>query len=114
MPLSVSDIATLQQYLIGVMGRADHHAHRVNEIALALVGAIVWRKDATAIKVMAARNGGTANVLWISIGGKRYAFSYNHDAGTIEMRDKSVQGDVLASFDNSTPIAEVRRIFSLL
>ena len=34
------------------MGRADHHAGNVNEIALALVGAILWRKNDRSIKVM--------------------------------------------------------------
>ncbi|MEH1935142.1 MAG: hypothetical protein V7L14_15895 [Nostoc sp.] len=45
MPLEVTDIQTLKGYIDGVMERADHHAGGVNEISLALAGAIVWRKD---------------------------------------------------------------------
>lgn len=113
MPLTVADVATLQQYIQGVMGRADHHASTVNEIALALAGAIVWKKDTGDIKVM-AHQGEAKNVLWVHIGGQRYAFSYNHTAGTIEMRVGSVQGTVLHSFSNATPLAEVRRVFDSL
>ena len=45
MALTVTDVEQLRAYLCGVMSRADHHAGSVNEIALALVGAILWRKD---------------------------------------------------------------------
>lgn len=54
MPLTVTEVEELRAYLSGVMNRADHHAGRVNEIALALAGAILWRKsDEHPIKVMA-------------------------------------------------------------
>ena len=52
MSLTVEDINSLQQYIVGVMNRADHHAGNVNEIVLALAGAIVWEKDDTPIRVM--------------------------------------------------------------
>lgn len=113
MALTVEDVDSLQQYIIGVMNRADHHAGNVNEIALALVGAIVWKKDDTPIRVM-ARDGETKNVLWVSINSVRYAFSYNHQTNQIEMRGGSVQGDVLHHFDNSTPLTDIKEIFEAL
>jgi hypothetical protein len=113
MALTVTDISTLQDYIRGVMGRADHHAGGVNEIALALAGAIIWRKDDEPIKVM-VQDGDTKNVLWVRIGGNRYAFSYNHSAGTIELREGSTRGAVLHSFSNSTPLSAVKQIFSNL
>lgn len=61
-----------------------------------------------------SKDGDLKNVLWVKIGGQRYAFSYNHDARTIEMRKGSVQGDVLHSFSNATPLAEVERVFRAL
>jgi hypothetical protein len=54
------------------------------------------------------------NVLWVRISGHRYALSYNHTAGTIEVRDGSTQGTVLASFSNATPLADVKRFFESL
>lgn len=113
MPLTVTEIEELQQYLTGVMGRAAHHAGAVNEIALALAGAIIWRKDDEPIKVM-AQNGQTKNVLWTRIGGQRYAFSYNHSKGEIEMRRDTTHGPVLHRFSNRTALAQVRQIFESL
>lgn len=114
MALTVTEIEELRAYLNGVMNRADHHAGAVNEIALALAGAILWRKnDEEPIKVM-VRDGHTTNVLWVRIGSTRYAFSYNHDAGQIEMREGSTHGPTLHTFTNSTPLASVRMIFESL
>jgi hypothetical protein len=53
MPLAIRDVDTLKRYVDGVMRRADHHANNVGGVALALAGAIVWRKDdADEIEVM--------------------------------------------------------------
>lgn len=114
MPLTVTEIEGLQEYLRGVMTRADHHAGAVNEVALALTGAIIWRKDDDQpIKVM-AHNGQTKNVLWVHIGGNYYAFSYNHSVGEIEMRQRTTQGPVLHRFSNLTTLAQVKQVFESL
>ena len=114
MALTVTEIEDLRAYLNGVMNRADHHAGNVNEIALALVGAILWRKeDDEPIKIM-TREGQTGNVLWVKINGKRYVFSYNHTTVQIEMRQGSTQGSTLHVFDNKTPLSSVRTIFEAL
>jgi len=111
MALTVTEVEELRQYLRGVMERADHHAGGVNEIALALAGAILWRKDdAEPIRVM-AHGGETKNVLWVRIGGQRYAFSYNHDTGQIEMRHGGTQGPTLHHFSNATPLPQIAQIF---
>lgn len=71
---TVTEVAELHEYLNGVMSRATHHAGAVTEIALALAGAIVWRKDMDqSIRVLA--QGGTAkNVLWVYVGGELVRF----------------------------------------
>jgi hypothetical protein len=81
----------LQQYLLGVVARADHHADNVNEVVLSLAGAIIWRKGPDDLEVM-VRDGVVKNVLWVRINGQRYALSYNHNDRTIEMRCGSTQG----------------------
>ena len=94
MPLAVNDIDTLKRYVEGVMGRSKHHAGNVGGTALALAGAIVWRKDdAEEIEVM-ERQADLKNVLWVKISGQRYAFSYNHENRTIEMRQGNTQDAV--------------------
>ncbi len=111
MPVAVNDVDTLKTYISGVMVRADHHANNVSSIALALAGAIVWRKDDdNAIRVM-EQAGDMKNVLWVKIGGQQYAFSYKHETASIEMRKGTTQGKVLHSFDNATPLAGVEEIF---
>ncbi|EMC0410304.1 hypothetical protein VBP81_004359 [Vibrio fluvialis] len=113
MALTVKDVNLLSQYIAGVMARAEHHAGNVEEIALALAGAILWRKDDTNIKVM-AHGGDTKNVLWVTIGGEQYAFSYNHSSEKIEMRKGSTQGDTIHEFDNSTHLSQLVNIFKAL
>jgi hypothetical protein len=114
MALTVTDVEVLRGYINGVMERADHHAGNVKEIALALTGAILWRKDdGTTIRVM-TRNGEAKNVLWVMISGRWYTFVYNHSTDEIDMREDSIQGSTLHSFTNATPLATVRQIFEKL
>ncbi|TAF08305.1 MAG: hypothetical protein EAZ77_07330 [Nostocales cyanobacterium] len=113
MPQQVTDIETLKSYINGVMSRADHHAGDVNEISLALAGAIVWKKDVDPIEVM-VRDGETKNVLWVKINNTRYAFSYNHNSGEIELRRASIRGDILHTFSNKTPLNQIKQIFESL
>jgi hypothetical protein len=112
MPLPVTDVEILKDYINRVMVRADHHANEVEEIALALAGAIIWKKDAGKDIQVMQKEGDTKNVLWVSIGGERFAFSYNHTAKTIEMREGNMRGVVLHSFSNSTPLSKLHRIFA--
>jgi hypothetical protein len=108
MATTVTEIEVLRQYIGGVMARADHHANRVDEVALALVGAILWRKDADQeIKVL-------VNVLWVYIGGSRYALSYNPESGEIEMRNGSTHGTVKHTFSNAVNASIVKAIFEAM
>jgi hypothetical protein len=112
MPRTIRKIDVLQQYLCGVMKRASHHAGNVEGIALAVAGAIVWRKNGP-IRVLERENK-MGNVLWVKIGGRRYAFSYDHTTDAIEVREANVQGKVLKSFSNANPVADVKRFFETL
>jgi len=98
-PITANDVDVLHQYAEGVMSRADHHAGQVKGIALALLGGIIWRGEPGSIEIKQYA-GGLANVLWVNIGGKRYAFAYNHGTAKIEIRDRTQSGTMLHSFDN--------------
>jgi hypothetical protein len=113
MPKQVTDVDLLRDYLQGVVGRADHHAQNINEVAMAIAGAVIWRKDDEPIEVM-AREGEMKNVLWFKVGGIRYALSYNHDSEEIELRQGSTQGNVVGSFSNTTTNGLIREIFGSL
>ncbi len=113
MPSSINDIEILKDYITGVVDRAEHHANNVENIVLAIAGAIIWRKDGDPIKVL-TREGEMKNVIWLKISGNQYAFSYNHENEQIEIRENSTQGVVLRSFDNATPIDEIKIFFKEL
>jgi len=110
MPQTVSDLDTLLEYFSGVMSRT-HHAPKVDAIALAVLGAVLWKKDEDAEIVVRTYSGSPANMLWVQIAGIRYALVYNHKAQCIELRES---GNVLYSFTNKTPVIEVRRAFEEL
>lgn len=112
MAISVDSIQILQDYLKGVLDRAGHHALNVEGVALALLGAMIWKSDG-AIEVREYA-GAPANMLWFWVNGKRYVLSYNHGAQTIELKDRSNAGIVLHSFDNSTPYKYIIDTFKIL
>lgn len=113
MPTKVTNVDHLRDYLGGVVDRADHHAQNVNRIILAIAGAVIWRKDSDPIEVL-VRDGDMKNVLWLKISGQRYALSYNHEQGVIEIRRGTTQGNVMGSFSNAMTNEEVYRIFRSL
>jgi Integron cassette protein VCH_CASS1 chain len=110
MAISANDVPTLTAYAEGVMNRADHHAGEVKAIALALLGGIIWRADPGSIEIK-QYDGELANVLWLTVNGRRYALAYNHKTEKIEIRDRTQSGPALHSFDNKTPVSDVEVIF---
>ena len=113
MAVLADDIATLQEYAQGVMERSEHHANTVGSIALGLMGAIIWRAETGSIRIRKSTKG-LANMLWADVGARTYVFGYNHDQGTIEMKDRTQTGAILHSFSNQTPITDIEAIFRAL
>lgn len=109
---TIDNIHLLREYLTGVLDRANHHAHSVNQIALAIVGGIIWRTTNN-IRVL-SRQGDMKNVLWLQVDDRRLCFVYNHDTAQIDIRESTIQGNTIVSFDNSTPIADVKDFFENL
>jgi hypothetical protein len=111
-PHSVATVDVLQQYASAVIERADHHARTVDAICLAILGAIVWRKDGD-VEVL-VRNGDMKNALWFSVNGRRYAVSYNHANRCIDVRDGTNRGTTLRSFTNADSVSAVMQFFGSL
>ena len=112
MATTIQNIEVLREYLSGVLDRANHHAQNVNEIALAIAGGIIWRTTNN-IKVM-SKEGDMKNVLWLQVDKRRLCFVYNHSIGNIEVREGSIQGNVVESFNNNTPIAMIKSFFETI
>ena len=106
MAITATDVATLNSYAQGVLGRADHHAKKVEAVALALLGGIVWRADPGSIEIK-QYDGALANVLWIKVQGRRYAFAYNHVTQKIEIREGTVRGVIRHAFDDTDPLTTI-------
>lgn len=112
MATTIQSIEILREYLTGVLDRASHHAQNVNEIALAIAGGIIW-KTTNNIRVM-SRDGEMKNVLWLQVNERKLCFVYNHANGNIEVKEGSTHGNVIESFNNSTPIGNVKVFFESL
>lgn len=112
MAISINSIETLQTYLNGVLGRANHHAGNVEGVSLALLGAVIWRS--TGEISVREYNGNPANMIWFFVGQNKYALTYNHSEETIELKDRTHTGKVLASFDNSSSYNDIIDVFTSL
>ena len=109
MAVAIDTLGAIKEYLEGVAERADDHAKDVQDIALTLAGAVLLR----ATGGIRARDydGTIANMLWFMIDDQQYVLAYNHRTREIELRERSQQGSVLATFTNNTTAATVRRVF---
>ena len=87
MALTIATLQSLNQYIKGVMDRADEHGEGVNEVILTLAGAVIW-KAAQGVEVRTYQ-GETANLLWLIVGGNRYVLAYNHKTRVIELRNRT-------------------------
>lgn len=112
MPQTVTDIATLQQYLDGVISRADHHARNVDEVCLTIAGAIAWRTDGPLS--VRTRLGKMGNMLRVHIGGQDYTLVFNHVTGEIDVIKGKLNGTKLRSFTNASSAREVKDFFTSL
>lgn len=113
MAVKITSLKQLKDYLSGVNERAEHHAQNVDNIADYLIGHIIRIKDDKDMEVM-VKDADMKNVLWVHIRGNRYAFSYNHDDVKIEVRDGSIKGDVIGSFDNQSNLNLIKKFFESL
>lgn len=114
MAILIDSVDDLQAYLVAVRERATHHAPNVDEVLLALAGAVVLFKDpGTALQVRSHR-GTMANVLWATIGGTRYTFTYNHTHQAVEVRERTLRGQPVAQFNDSTTADRTLATFSRL
>ena len=112
MATTINNIGVLKTYISGVLDRANHHAHNVNEIALAIARGIIWRTTNN-VRVM-SRAGEMKNVLWLKVDDRTLCFAYNHDTGNIEVREGSTHGNVIITFNNATPLSNVKTFFESL
>ena len=102
MSVLVNTLDELQRHLAPVLtGRADPQAGKVGPAVLALVGAILWRKDPGPVEVRAP------GLAWVSLGGERYLLRYDPHARRVEARRGAGSGELLLGVADETDPAEV-------
>ena len=114
MAIALKSVDELQEHLLGVFERSDHHAGEVNEVLLAIAGGILWRKNAGAHVRVSEKDGAGGNVIWFRVGLQRYALLYSHRARRIELMFGGRRGHMIRTFTNSTSLAEVAQVFATL
>lgn len=106
--LNVTDRQVLDRYMAGVLTRAGHHAAGVVDAAVALRGFVeTFGKD------LELYGDGLSNVIWFRSRrtGRRYAMSYDHGNGKIDLRERSLQGKLIYKFDNDSTLEEISQTF---
>ena len=101
MPVPIDTLDEFQQHFLQVMGRAGPHAGKVGPAVLALVGAVLWRKDPGPVEVRAP------GLAWVSLGGERYLLRYDPHARQVEVRRGSGCGELLLGVADATDPVEV-------
>lgn len=109
--LKVDDLTILRDYLRGVMKRAECHTGVANIVA-AVGGNVMVFADDHSLECRTYANH-TANILWFTVNGKRYALGYNHNTDKIELTNRNTKA-VLGLFDNGTAPGAVLAIFKTL
>jgi hypothetical protein len=101
----------MQTYIDGVLNRARHHAHEVEDVIPALRGFVELYADEIHL-----RGNGLVNVSWFrsAATGRRYAFSYSHSLRKVELRENSLRGPVIARFHNDSGNSTIHRLFRSL
>lgn len=113
MSIKMDSIGILREYFNGVLGRADHHAQEVEEVALTLMGAVIWKAKENSIEVRSVGEK-TGNMLWFETNRSRYSFKYDHSDKKIELREKTSNGPIVSIFDNTITANTVYSIFDNL
>lgn len=102
--------AQIDRFIARVLAEATHHAPGVADVIEPLSDAVRRHLNLTTDTIeVYERNGEIARTCWVTIDDCRYAFSYNYDDGMIDVRERSLQGDILFQFDNNTTGTQIGR-----
>lgn len=105
----------IDAFISRIINEANHHSPEVAQIILPLSQAVraklILAQDRVEIY---ERLGRLARTCWVTLGGNRYAFSYNYNSQKIDLRARSIQGPLIAQFDNRTTALRIQRVVTSL
>ena len=114
MPVKVNQVEELKNYFLGVVQRSEHHAPNISEVIYPLLGLIVLNMDENSDIQVRGNEGATGNILWFTKNNQRYAFRYEHEDDTIELRRDNFKGPLIQKIDNSVSISTLKTLFQEL
>ncbi|MCY1220227.1 Integron cassette protein [compost metagenome] len=98
----------IDSYIASVITEANHHAPQVEHVIQPLASAVRARLGPNDTIDVYERNGVVARTCWVRIAGARYCFSYDYTNHVIDLRERSLQGNLRFAFDNGTAAAQIR------
>ncbi|WP_131798470.1 hypothetical protein [Acidovorax sp. GW101-3H11] len=104
----LTTIGQINRYVASVIADANHHAPQVSQVIQPLANAVLARFGPNDTIDVYERQGVVARTCWVRIAGTRYCFSYNYTNHVIDLRDRSLQGNLRFAFDNATTTAQIR------
>jgi hypothetical protein len=105
----------IDAYILKVIAEASHHAPNVATVIQPLSNAVRARLNLNVDTVSVyERLGKLARTCWVVIGGRRYAFTYDYSTKLIDLRQGTLRGRTIQSFDNSTSPATIARVVAAL
>ena len=107
MAVAVHSLDEFQHHLLRLMRRTDRSAGDVGAAVLTLAGGLLWLKDSGPVEVHTRGGGETPSLLWVALGGTRYAVKYDAHLRRLEVRSGSGSGELLLGVADETDPAEV-------
>ncbi|WP_412550729.1 hypothetical protein [Shimia sp. MIT910701] len=105
----------IDAFVVKVIGEAQHHGAAVANIIQPLADEVrkrlVLGRDSVEVY---ERNGNLARTCWVTLSGNRYVFSYNYQTQQIDLRDRTLRGPLIHSFDNTTTHSSVLSVVASL
>jgi len=108
----VLDIGKMGTFARIVRHNVDHHGKGIRATVATILGSVLLYHDPGTLQVSAGRkykSFGTAEFK-----GRPLTFKYSHDQGAIQVREGSVRGKIIRSFDDRTRNSEIRQFFTNL
>ncbi|GGO58325.1 hypothetical protein SAMN05444398_11287 [Roseovarius pacificus] len=115
MARNLSTDADIDAYIAKVIQEAHHHAQWVAQIIQPLSDEVRNKLNLSPDTVeVYERNGNLARTCWVTLSGNRYVFTYDYGGRKIDLKERTLRGRLIHSFDNNTPTATIAAVVAQL
>lgn len=107
--------ADIDAFIAKVIVEALHHAPWVAQVIQPLSDEVRKRLvlGPDTVEVY-ERNGNLARTCWVTISGKRYIFTYDYSGRKIDLKERTLRGQTLHSFDNNSAAQAIQAVVAQL